>query len=98
VEQHLDNIKEMLNIKGRRAYFRHRPNTNEQLMQDEYDISRDLSKLLWKTLKEEHEKDKHIQKDNLSTDEKNKFVNNDEPITEKKEEEEEINTSSQQNF
>ena len=94
---HLNNIKEMLKIKGRCAYFRHEPNTNEKLMQDEYNISRDLSKLLWKTLKEEHAKDKHIQKDNLSTDEKNKFVNNDEPITEKKEEEE-INTSSQQNF
>ena len=89
---HLNNIKEMLKIKGRRAYFRHKPNTNEQLMQD---ISRDLSELLWETLKKEHEKDKNIQENHLNTDKKNESVNDNKPITEKKEEEE-INTSSKQ--
>lgn len=94
VEQHLDNIKEMLEIKGRRAYFRHKPNTNEQLMQDECNISLDLSKLLLEILKEEHEKDKNIQKDDLNTDKKNESVNDNKPIVEN--EEEEINTSSKQ--
>lgn len=92
VEQHLDNIKEMLNIKGRRAYFRHKPNTNKKLI--EYNISLDLSKLLWETLKEKHEKDKNIQKDHLNTDKKNESVNDNKPIVEN--EEEEINTSSKQ--
>ena len=59
-------------------------------------ISLDLSKLLWETLKEKHEKDKNIQKDNLGIDKKDESVDNKRPITEKKEEE--INTSSQQNF
>ena len=55
---YLDNIKEMLKTKGRCAYFRYKPNTNEKLIQ--YDISHDLSELLWKTLKKEHEKDKNL--------------------------------------
>ena len=57
-------------------------------------ISLDLSKLLWETLKEKHEKDKNIQKDNLNTDKKNESVNDNKPIVEN--EEEEINTSSKQ--
>lgn len=93
---HLDNIKEIFEIKGRCAYFRHTPNTNEQLMQDKDDLSHDLSELLWETLKKEHEKDKDIQKDNLNTDKKNESVNDNKPIVEN--EEEEIKTSSQQNF
>ena len=59
---HLDDIKEMLKIKGRCAYFRYKPNTNGQLIQ--YDISLDLSELLWETLKEEHEKDKNLNHQN----------------------------------
>ncbi len=91
---HLDDIKEMLKIRGRRAYFRHKPNTNKKLI--EYDISLDLSELLWETLKKEHEKDKNIQENHLNTDKKNESVNDNKPIVEN--EEEEINTSSQQNF
>ncbi len=62
---HLNNIKEMLEIKGRNAYFRHEPNTDEKLIKYDIDISYDLSELLWETLKEEHEKDKNL---NLQND------------------------------
>lgn len=89
---HLDNIKEMFKIKGRHAYFRHKLNTDEKLIK--YYISDDLSELLWKTLKEEHEKDKNIQKDNLSTDKKNEFVDANKPAIENGGSE--INTQSKQ--
>ena len=86
IVNHLNEIKNMFNIRGKSAYFRHNPlDKNKKLIS--YDISYDLSELLLNTLKEAHENDKNLQKENLIINNENKNINDEKPIVESKKEE-----------
>ena len=76
----------MFNIRGKSAYFRDNPlDKNKELIS--YDVSYDLSELLLNTLKEAHENDKNLQKENLIINNENKNINDEKPIVESKKEE-----------
>ena len=79
----------MFNIRGKSAYFRHNPldknKKNKELISD--DISYDLSELLLNTLKEAHENDKNLQKENLIINNENKNTSDEQSIVRSKEEE-----------
>ena len=86
IVNHLNEIKNMFNIRGKSAYFRHNhPDKNKELIS--YDISYDLSELLLNTLKELRKNDKNLQKENLIINNENKNINDEKPIVGSKEEE-----------